>query len=737
MDVEDKQSDSSMTLPCGRINVLLPIPVSQYYEYLNEDLSLRIGDLIQVPFGKRYLPAVVIGSVEGQVEVSKLKRVLSKYDLPRIPEEMMNFVVWVSAYNMVSAGSVLKMVLSAPQALLPPRRIKAFVNAFDMQKQGVKLTPGRKRVLDYLADNKTRTVQEIIEFARVTPAIIRGLQRSGLIDSVAITEKNLIETHKTKKVVTPVFNLEQGKAVSKLLNSLREQTFNVSLIDGVTGAGKTEVYFEAISEVLKKEKQVLILLPEIALSQPFLTRFETRFGFRPGQWHSDLSGKIRNQTWRAVFEGEVSVVVGARSALFLPFSKLGLIVVDEEHETGFKQADGVKYQCRDMAVARARAGQFSAVLVSATPSLETLINFEQGRYNRIPLKSRYGAADLPEVKAIDLGKSNLIKGQWITKRLVDEISETLERKEQTILFLNRRGYAPLNLCRACGHRLECPNCSAWLVEHKSISRLQCHHCDYAITMPSSCFKCGAIDSFHAVGPGVERLEEEVRFRFPSARISVASSDTLSGPVRLGEFIKAVQDSKIDIIIGTQVIAKGHHFPLVTCVGVIDADLGLAGGDLRAGERTYQLLHQVAGRSGRESRAGKVFLQTSQPDHPLIKALLSWDRDGFLEEEKRGRRGAGMPPFGKLAAVILSAKDPRIVDDLASVIAASAPYNSGVQILGPAIAPIAILRGRHRRRFLVKCSKNINIQKILKSWLRNIKVPSNAKVDIDIDPYNFM
>ena len=737
MDVEDKQSDSSMTLPCGRINVLLPIPVSQYYEYLNEDLSLRKGDLVEVPFGKRYLPAVVIGSVEGQVEVSKLKRVLSKYDLPRIPEEMMNFVVWVSAYNMVSAGSVLKMVLSAPQALLPPRRIRAFVNAFDMQKQGVKLTPGRKRVLDYLADNKTRTVQEIIEFARVTPAIIRGLQRSGLIDSVAITEKNLIETHETKKVVTPVFNLEQGKAVSKLLNSLREQTFNVSLIDGVTGAGKTEVYFEAISEVLKKEKQVLILLPEIALSQPFLTRFETRFGFRPGQWHSDLSGKIRNQTWRAVFEGEVSVVVGARSALFLPFSKLGLIVVDEEHETGFKQADGVKYQCRDMAVARARAGQFSAVLVSATPSLETLINFEQGRYNRIPLKSRYGAADLPEVKAINLGKSNLIKGQWITKRLVDEISETLERKEQTILFLNRRGYAPLNLCRACGHRLECPNCSAWLVEHKSISRLQCHHCDYAITMPSSCFTCGAIDSFHAVGPGVERLEEEVRFRFPSARISVASSDTLSGPVRLGEFIKAVQDSKIDIIIGTQVIAKGHHFPLVTCVGVIDADLGLAGGDLRAGERTYQLLHQVAGRSGRESRPGKVFLQTSQPDHPLIKALLSWDRDGFLEEEKRGRRGAGMPPFGKLAAVILSAKDPRIVDDLASVIAASAPYSSGVQILGPAIAPIAILRGRHRRRFLVKCSKNINIQKILKSWLRNIKVPSNAKVDIDIDPYNFM
>ena len=737
MDFEDKQRDVSWVLPYGRINVLLPIPISQYYEYLNKDLLLRIGDLVEVPFGKRFFPALVIGSVEGQVEVSKLKPILSKYDLPSMPREMINFVTWVSAYNMVPAGSVLKMVLSAPDALLPPRRAKAFINALDVETQGIKLTPARKRVLEYLGNNKPRTAREIVEFTGVTPAIVRGLKRSGFIDSVEITEKNLLETHNTKKAITPVFNKEQGAAVSKLVHSLKEDTFKVSLIDGVTGAGKTEVYFEAISEVLKQEKQVLILLPEIALSQPFLTRFARRFGFRPGQWHSDLSGKIRNQTWRAVFEGKISVVVGARSALFLPFSKLGLIVVDEEHEAGFKQADGVKYQCRDMAVARARAGQFSTVLVSATPSLETLINFEQGRYNRIALNSRYGPADLPEVKAIDLGKSNLIKGQWITKRLVDEISKTLERKEQTILFLNRRGYAPLNLCRACGHRLECPNCSAWLVEHKSISRLQCHHCDYAITMPSSCSKCAAVDSFHAVGPGVERLEEEVRFRFPAARISIASSDTLSGPVRLSEFINDVQELKVDIIIGTQVIAKGHHFPLVTCVGVIDADLGLAGGDLRAGERTYQLLHQVAGRSGRESRPGKVFLQTSQPDHPLIKALLSWDRDGFLEEEKRGRREAGMPPFGKLAAVILSAKDPRIVDNLASIIAASAPYNSGVQILGPAIAPIAILRGRHRRRFLVKCSKNINIQKILKSWLQKIKVPSNAKVDIDIDPYNFL
>ena len=737
MDFEDKKRDVSCVLPYGRINVLLPIPISQYYEYLNKDILLRIGDLVEVPFGKRFFPALVIGSVEGQVEVSKLKPILSKYDLPSMPREMINFVTWVSAYNMVPAGSVLKMVLSAPDALLPPRRAKAFINALDMEMQGIKLTPARKRVLEYLGNNKPRTAREIVEFTGVTPAIVRGLKRSGFIDSVEITEKNLLETHNTKKAITPVFNKEQGAAVSKLVHSLKEDTFKVSLIDGVTGAGKTEVYFEAISEVLKQEKQVLILLPEIALSQPFLTRFARRFGFRPGQWHSDLSGKIRNQTWRAVFEGKISVVVGARSALFLPFSKLGLIVVDEEHEAGFKQADGVKYQCRDMAVARARAGQFNTVLVSATPSLETLINFEQGRYNRIALNSRYGPADLPEVKAIDLGKSNLIKGQWITKRLVDEISKTLERKEQTILFLNRRGYAPLNLCRACGHRLECPNCSAWLVEHKSISRLQCHHCDYAITMPSSCFKCAAVDSFHAVGPGVERLEEEVRFRFPAARISIASSDTLSGPVRLSEFINDVQELKVDIIIGTQVIAKGHHFPLVTCVGVIDADVGLAGGDLRAGERTYQLLHQVAGRSGRESRPGKVFLQTSQPDHPLIKALLSWDRDGFLEEEKRGRREAGMPPFGKLAAVILSAKDPRIVDNLASIIAASAPYNSGVQILGPAIAPIAILRGRHRRRFLVKCSKNINIQKILKSWLQKIKVPSNAKVDIDIDPYNFL
>ena len=737
MNIDDKKEGVSAILSYGRINILLPIPVSQYYEYLNQDLPLRRGDLVEVPFGKRYLPALVIGSSNGGLDASKLKPVLKKYDLPGLPLEMMEFIAWVSAYNMVPAGSILKMVLSAPDALGPPRRIKAFLNVCDIDKQEVRLTPGRKRVLEYLAENKPRTLREITESARVTPSVIKGLQRLGAIDSIEITEQNHLETNISKKTVTPIFNTEQDKAVSRLINSLREETFNVSLIDGVTGAGKTEVYFEAISEVLDQGKQVLILFPEISLSQPFLTRFESRFGFRPAQWHSDLSGIRRNQTWRAVLEQEVSVIVGARSALFLPFSKLGLIVVDEEHEAGFKQAEGVKYQCRDMAVARARAGQFTAVLVSATPSLETLNNFEQGRYDRIALNSRYGEADLPDVQAIDLGENELIKGRWITGRLVSEISKTLESKEQVILFLNRRGYAPLNLCRACGNKLECPNCSAWLVEHKSSSRLQCHHCDYSTPIPSSCAKCDAVASFHAVGPGVERLEEEARTLFPSARIAIASSDTLSGPIRLSKFIKAVQQSKVDIIIGTQVIAKGHHFPLVTCVGVIDADLGMAGGDLRAGERTYQLLHQVAGRAGRESRPGKVFLQTYQPDHPLIKALLSWDRDGFLNEEKSGRREAGMPPFGKLAAVILSAKNPRLVDDLARVIASLAPYRPDLQILGPAVAPIAVLRGRHRRRFLLKCAKNTNIQKILKSWLQNVKVPSSVKLEIDIDPYNFM
>ena len=737
MNNKYEKKKNSAILPFGRVSVLLPIPVYKYYDYLNEDLSLQVGDFVEVPFGKRCLPALVMGVGNGDIVSTKLKPVLSRFDCRALPKEMMDFMIWVSAYNMAPAGAILKMVLSAPDALQPLRPIPVFFKISNKDIQTLRITKSRTRVLDYLSDCKSRTLQEITRSTSVSSVVVKGLHGLGLLGVSSVNQKQTSAIEVAKEPIVPILNREQVEGVEELIGSVNEGTFNVCLIDGVTGSGKTEVYFEAIAAVLRMKRQVLVLVPEIALSQPLLHRFEARFGFKPTQWHSDLSTAVRRQNWRAVAEGDVAVIIGARSALFLPFLNLGLIVVDEEHEAAFKQTEGIKYQCRDMAVVRARTAQISTVLVSATPSLESLTNFELGRYKRISLSSRYGTAQLPEVHAIDVGKEKIGRGKWIADKLVHEISETLKRGEQVILFLNRRGYAPLNLCRSCGHKLECTNCSAWLVEHKAKSRLQCHHCDYRIRFDPNCIKCGGTDTLAPIGPGVERLEEEVRSRFPTASVLVASSDTLSGPKSLEKFISAVKEVKVDIIIGTQVIAKGYHFPMVTCVGVIDADLGMAGGDLRAGERTYQLLHQVAGRAGREIRPGRVWVQTLQPEHPLIKALINWDRDGFLQEEKNGRVEAGMPPFGKLVALIISSKDESLVDNLARLVAASAPFLADLQILGPAPAPIAILRGRHRRRFLVKGPKSINMQKIIKIWLQKIKIPSKAKLEIDIDPYSFM
>jgi primosomal protein N' (replication factor Y) len=306
-----------------------------------------------------------------------------------------------------------------------------------------------------------------------------------------------------------------------------------------------------------------------------------------------------------------------------------------------------------------------------------------------------------------------------------------------MLFLNRRGYAPLTLCRACGHRLQCPNCTAWLVEHRFLGRLQCHHCGHAEPLPPLCPACGAAASFAACGPGIERLAEEMAARFPAARVSVVASDTLTGPRAVAELVSAVEQHRIDVLIGTQVLAKGHHFPLLTLVGVVDADLGLTGGDLRAAERTFQLLHQVAGRAGRAERPGVVHLQTYMPEHPVMRALVADDRDRFLAAEAAARQEQGLPPFGRLAALIIAAPDDEAADFAARAFARAAPQMPGVEVLGPAPAPLAVLRGRHRRRFLVKAKRSLNVQAVLREWLGRVKVPASVRVQVDVDPYSFL
>jgi primosomal protein N' (replication factor Y) len=516
-----------------------------------------------------------------------------------------------------------------------------------------------------------------------------------------------------------------------------EGGFSVTVLDGVTGAGKTEVYFEAVAETLRQGRQVLVLLPEIALTAHWLQRFGERFQAAPQQWHSELTQTQRRRTWRAVADGTAAVVVGARSALFLPYRDLGLIIVDEEHDNSFKQEDGIAYHARDMAVVRGHIEGIPVLLVSATPSLETVMNVEEGRYRLIHLPSRHGAAGLPDVSIVDLRREAPPRRCWLSPPLREALGQTLLAGEQALLFLNRRGYAPLTLCRTCGHRMECPNCTAWLVEHRLARRLECHHCGHVTAYPEHCPECGAEDSLVACGPGVERLAEEVHSLFPDARMASLTSDTVRGPATLEELISRMHRREIDVLIGTQIVAKGHHFPMLTLVGVIDADLGLTGGDLRAAERTYQLLHQVAGRAGRDSKPGRVLLQTYNPEHPVITALAEGTRDRFVEEEAAQRRAGGWPPFGRLAALILSGPDEDAVDAVARRLARAAPRYDQVRVLGPAPAPLARLRGRHRRRFLLKTSRGVSIQRLLSEWLAKVRPPSSVRIQIDVDPYSFL
>ncbi|MGH7042531.1 MAG: primosomal protein N', partial [Acetobacteraceae bacterium] len=601
---------------------------------------------------------------------------------------------------------------------------------------GVRLTAMRRRVLTALDPATPRTAAELARAAGVRVGVVRAMAAAGLLAPVPLPAVHPF-ARPDPDHPGPALSLEQAHAAAALRTAVAARGFAVSLFDGVTGSGKTEVYLEAVAEALRAGRQALVLLPEIALSSQWLERFAARFGVAPAVWHSDLSVRTRRITWREVALGRAPVVVGARSALFLPFPDLGLIVVDEEHETAFKQEDGVVYHARDMAVVRARFESAPAVLVSATPSLETLANVEAGRYARLTLPHRHGGALLPEVAAIDLRAHPPERGRFLAPPLVAAVRATFARGEQAMLFLNRRGYAPLTLCRACGHRMACPNCTAWLVEHRARRMLQCHHCGHAARIPETCPACDAAHSLTAVGPGVERITEEAASLFPEARRLVMASDTLPGPDAAAAAARAIAAREVDLIIGTQIVAKGWHFPHLTLVGVVDADLGLGGGDLRAGERTVQLLHQVAGRAGRAQAPGRVLLQTFSPEHPVMVALVAGDLAEFVAREAEARRPGFWPPYGRLAALIVSAPDASVADALAGALGRAAPSGFGVVVLGPAPAPLSVLRGRHRRRLLLRTRREVAVQPVLRAWLARVTVPRGARVEVDVDPVSFL
>ncbi|HEY1503462.1 MAG TPA: primosomal protein N' [Stellaceae bacterium] len=723
-----------------RVSVLLPLPLAGAYDYsVPQELNVAPGDFVAVPLGRRQLVGVVWGAGSGDIADAKLKPIEEILPAPPLPDELRRFVDWTANYTLSAPGAVVRMAMSVPDALVPMRALAGYAlteaGRAALLGDGSALTKPRRRVLEAASDGAA-TASDLAERAACSSGVVKGLVAAGFLRSVDLPRRITPPAPDFRRE-GPALSPAQAEAAGKLIEHVVQDAFSVTLLDGVTGSGKTEVYFAAIAACLARGKQALVLLPEIALSAQFLARFEARFGAPPALWHSELRHAQRRDTWRDVAEGKAPVVVGARSALFLPFPDLGLIVVDEEQDGSYKQEEGVIYHARDMAVVRGSLAKRPVVLVSATPSLETMVNVEQGRYRRLHLLSRFGPAQLPEIRVVDMRRNLPERQRFLSPPLVKALGETLENGEQAMLFLNRRGYAPLTLCRNCGHRLECPNCTAWLVEHRLLGQLQCHHCGHAEPLPALCPNCGETHSFVPCGPGIERLSEEMALRFPKARLGVMASDTLTGPHAAEEIIRAVEAHEIDVLIGTQVMAKGHHFPLLTLVGVVDADLGLEGGDLRAAERTFQLLHQVSGRAGRAERPGIVYIQTWMPEHGVMKALLADDRDRFVALEAESRKEHGMPPFGRLAALVISAPDDDSADFTSRALARAAPHLPGVETLGPAPAPLRVLRGRHRRRFLVKARRDVNLQAVVRQWLARVKIPGNVRLQVDIDPYSFL
>ena len=722
-----------MPLPRARV-VTLNAALGPLDYRVPEGMAVEPGTVVVAPLGPRQLIGVAWEADRLKTEEvgdNRLRPLAGLVDVPAITAPLRRLAEWTADYYLSPLAAVLRMIMPSSAALAGPRTM---IEYRPTGQTPLRLTPQRDQALSRI-EGRQGTVRELAAYADVSEAVMRGLVHAGALERIEVDGDQPFSLP-DPDFAAPTLSVEQRHSADSLKQAIGKG-FDPVLLDGVTGSGKTEVYFEAIAEAVRKGKQVLVLLPEIALTEPFLTRFSARFGCEPVTWHSDLRSSQRRRAWRAISNGEASVVVGARSSLFLPYANLGLIVVDEAHEPSFKQEEGVQYHARDVAVMRGHFEEIPVILASATPAIETRHMVEIGRYRELKLTERHGLAELPEIRAIDMTQDPPPRGRWLAPSLVAELQGNLEAGEQSLLFLNRRGFAPLTLCRHCGHRFQCPNCTAWMVEHRLMHRLACHHCGHVMPPPKACPECGEEDSLVACGPGVERIADEVAELFPEARTAVVTSDTIWSPARAAEFVRAMEAGDIDIVIGTQLVTKGYHFPNLTLVGVVDADLGLQGGDLRAAERSFQQIQQVAGRAGRGDKPGRVLVQTHDPDAPVIAALVRGDGPGFYSAETEARREAAMPPFGRLAAIIVSAEDKAEAEGVARRIGHAAPKVDDMAVFGPAPAPLAMLRGRHRQRLLVHAARKLDVQDVIRDWLGGLEWPSKVRVAVDVDPYSFL
>ncbi|MBY5987564.1 primosomal protein N' [Roseovarius atlanticus] len=719
------------------VGVLTTQPLGRVLDYKAPEGGCHLGAFVEVPLGPRKVLGVVWGAGAGDYDLSKIRSVIRVLDAAPMREELQAFIAKAADYTLTPLPAMLRLATRAPGLGDPPSMQKIYRLGEGRPDRD---TEARRKVIAVLEEygGLGFTLKEVSDMAGVTSSVVKGLVKQGVVreeDTPRDAPFPRLDPGRPGAELTE----DQSAAAEALRAGLREGVFGTTLLRGVTGSGKTEVYLEAVAECIAQGRQALVLLPEIALTSEFLTRVQARFGVKPAEWHSGVTMTERRRIWKMVGQGQCQLVVGARSALFLPFRDLGLIVVDEEHDTSYKQEDGVLYNARDMAVLRGSLCAAQVVLASATPSLETWANAQAGKYRRLDLTARFGPAVMPDLRAVDMRDERLASNAWVSPTLRAAVEARLERGEQSLLFLNRRGYAPVTICRACGHQVGCDHCDARMVEHRFLKRLVCHQCGETKPMPEACPACGVEGKLAAVGPGVERMAEEAVALFPEARVATLSSDMFGSARALKAQIEEIAGGGADIIVGTQLVAKGHNFPNLTLVGVIDADLGLQGSDLRAAERTFQLMRQVAGRAGRAEKAGVALLQTFQPEHPVIRAILTGDEEGFWRAEAGERQHAGVPPFGRMAGIILSSTDMQEAFDIGNALARNdGPIRAvGAQVFGPAPAPIARVRGRHRVRLLVKAPKGVALQGALAQWIAPVKGSSQFRLAVDIDPQSFM
>lgn len=725
------------------VKVLIPNIVNTGYDYrLPADADL--GQFVRVSVMNRPYIGVIFGYGDSNLPTEKIKNVSEIYP-SKLSADDLSWIKKMSNWTLMTPGAVLRLIINVPDAFLPPKTEPLYNFNFDACG---KMTDARQMVMDAYSsnDNTAMTLGDLRNIARVSPAVINTMIKKGLLTlcNTRVVESNEFNYtyHDTGNVV---LNAEQSAAANAIAHSIEQGGFSVHLLDGITGSGKTQVYFDSVLRAYNAGKSVLLMMPEIALTAQFMTRFTQRFGAPPVVWHSNLTSARRREIWRGVLNKKIRVIVGTRSALFLPWQDLGLIVVDEEHDGSYKQEDMGNYHARDMAVLRAKIAGFPVVLASATPSAETLHNVELGKYKILKLTSRFGGAELPKISTIDLRENRpvdyMLPGDDTPQRgnlsplLCDAISETLNAHQQVMLFINRRGFAPITQCKKCGWVAMCPECSVGMTYHKRLGKLLCHMCGRTMELPKKCPECGNETSMYGVG--LERIEQEVNARFPNAKTALVSSDTIMTRQTLERLVAKMENGEIDIVIGTQILAKGHHFPNLTLVGVVDADMGLFGTDFRASEHTFQQLFQVAGRAGRGEYPGRVLLQTYQPENPVLTAICACDRDAFMETDMAARRSAKMPPFGQLIALIVEGEKEQTLKSFCEMLSNAAPTLHGGKIMGPIAAQIYQIRNWYRMRFLIAGDANANLQPVVTHWLSHVRPPANIRIKIDVNPQNFM